>query len=149
MPFPTTDQMISQSARVAEKPFAMAKRQFVNPIGLEAMTQILRRTITLKRLVVASQSQRLAQRTLAGSIQVGQRLGPRVTHLKQQASRKAATQLELHSVVPCVDVIRGQRHRLYACAEQSHRWINHKEVDRKSTRLNSSHLVISYAVFCL
>ena len=24
-----------------------------------------------------------------------------------------------------------------------------KEVDRKSTRLNSSHLVISYAVFCL
>src|SRR5688500_19711368 len=27
--------------------------------------------------------------------------------------------------------------------------INGKEVDRKSTRLNSSHLVISYAVFCL
>src|SRR5256885_5124216 len=25
----------------------------------------------------------------------------------------------------------------------------HLEVDRKSTRLNSSHLVISYAVFCL
>src|SRR2546426_8870329 len=25
----------------------------------------------------------------------------------------------------------------------------HREVDRKSTRLNSSHLVISYAVFCL
>src|SRR2546426_8378710 len=25
----------------------------------------------------------------------------------------------------------------------------HPEVDRKSTRLNSSHLVISYAVFCL
>src|SRR5256885_13257735 len=25
----------------------------------------------------------------------------------------------------------------------------HEEVDRKSTRLNSSHLVISYAVFCL
>src|ERR1039457_1336782 len=24
-----------------------------------------------------------------------------------------------------------------------------KEIDRKSTRLNSSHLVISYAVFCL
>src|SRR2546426_4330857 len=26
---------------------------------------------------------------------------------------------------------------------------DHAEVDRKSTRLNSSHLVISYAVFCL
>src|SRR2546426_8260818 len=25
----------------------------------------------------------------------------------------------------------------------------HDEIDRKSTRLNSSHLVISYAVFCL
>src|SRR2546426_10253627 len=26
---------------------------------------------------------------------------------------------------------------------------NHRQGDRKSTRLNSSHLVISYAVFCL
>src|SRR2546426_1436509 len=26
---------------------------------------------------------------------------------------------------------------------------SHRDVDRKSTRLNSSHLVISYAVFCL
>src|ERR1039457_5537205 len=30
-------------------------------------------------------------------------------------------------------------------------WARHEsaEIDRKSTRLNSSHLVISYAVFCL
>src|SRR5205807_5942754 len=28
-------------------------------------------------------------------------------------------------------------------------WKNMLEIDRKSTRLNSSHLVISYAVFCL
>src|SRR5256885_9646525 len=27
--------------------------------------------------------------------------------------------------------------------------VNEEEIDRKSTRLNSSHLVISYAVFCL
>src|SRR5256885_11578747 len=27
--------------------------------------------------------------------------------------------------------------------------MSNKEIDRKSTRLNSSHLVISYAVFCL
>src|SRR5256885_4915252 len=35
-----------------------------------------------------------------------------------------------------------------------HRWVNicgppPRGLDRKSTRLNSSHLVISYAVFCL
>src|SRR5256885_10421915 len=28
-------------------------------------------------------------------------------------------------------------------------WLMRKDQDRKSTRLNSSHLVISYAVFCL
>src|SRR5256885_4121940 len=29
------------------------------------------------------------------------------------------------------------------------KWLLSKVLDRKSTRLNSSHLVISYAVFCL
>src|SRR5256885_10129805 len=29
------------------------------------------------------------------------------------------------------------------------RWMGIRPTDRKSTRLNSSHLVISYAVFCL
>src|SRR2546426_8367676 len=33
--------------------------------------------------------------------------------------------------------------------EKIHRVGNESERDRKSTRLNSSHLVISYAVFCL
>src|SRR5256885_8658625 len=28
-------------------------------------------------------------------------------------------------------------------------WMGSNSIDRKSTRLNSSHLVISYAVFCL
>src|SRR2546426_4042450 len=32
---------------------------------------------------------------------------------------------------------------------QLHRRPGHHQGDRKSTRLNSSHLVISYAVFCL
>src|ERR1039458_10654013 len=32
---------------------------------------------------------------------------------------------------------------------QRHSGGNSKHIDRKSTRLNSSHLVISYAVFCL
>src|SRR2546426_6049292 len=36
------------------------------------------------------------------------------------------------------------------CAhEYAHTWLNENLSDRKSTRLNSSHLVISYAVFCL
>src|SRR5256885_4090941 len=47
------------------------------------------------------------------------------------------------------DPHRGMRplHRL-----REHRALGHREgpaLDRKSTRLNSSHLVISYAVFCL
>src|SRR5256885_5815492 len=33
--------------------------------------------------------------------------------------------------------------------EPAHRRVASERVDRKSTRLNSSHLVISYAVFCL
>src|SRR5256885_8585797 len=35
-----------------------------------------------------------------------------------------------------------------SCAPSS-RWRTRSASDRKSTRLNSSHLVISYAVFCL
>src|SRR2546426_9377981 len=40
---------------------------------------------------------------------------------------------------------RGRR----ADIEQRPRRFDRQRVDRKSTRLNSSHLVISYAVFCL
>src|SRR5256885_8544643 len=46
----------------------------------------------------------------------------------------------------------GERARdLYAYEgkPQGARMVPGREVDRKSTRLNSSHLVISYAVFCL
>src|SRR5256885_2983476 len=41
--------------------------------------------------------------------------------------------------------------RLLSRARHQHvAWVEAREVqDRKSTRLNSSHLVISYAVFCL
>src|SRR5256885_8236841 len=40
-----------------------------------------------------------------------------------------------------------RRHRMGGIAE--HRYTADRPPDRKSTRLNSSHLVISYAVFCL
>src|ERR1022692_3534915 len=36
-----------------------------------------------------------------------------------------------------------------SAADISGNWKGTAETDRKSTRLNSSHLVISYAVFCL
>src|SRR5256885_10967220 len=42
---------------------------------------------------------------------------------------------------------RGKRRHLHAQLEQ--RVAMPDKIDRKSTRLNSSHLVISYAVFCL
>src|SRR5256885_12315822 len=42
---------------------------------------------------------------------------------------------------------RASRGRIAALAEQALE--NDARIDRKSTRLNSSHLVISYAVFCL
>src|SRR2546426_8894577 len=37
----------------------------------------------------------------------------------------------------------------HACGRSSSRSTRASRTDRKSTRLNSSHLVISYAVFCL
>src|SRR5258708_15874373 len=52
---------------------------------------------------------------------------------------------------------RGDRHQRIqitaALTRQAHRFeVDHlfaRELDRKSTRLNSSHQIISYAVFCL
>src|SRR5205814_9410655 len=45
--------------------------------------------------------------------------------------------------------IAQQRHSLCSCPEARQRNILQSDLDRKSTRLNSSHLGISYAVFCL
>src|SRR5438874_12631867 len=56
--------------------------------------------------------------------------------------------LSLHDALPILNLFRvahcdGRRSRLEA-------WAGHNQsVDRKSTRLNSSHVEISYAVFCL
>src|SRR5256885_5622611 len=66
--------------------------------------------------------------------------------------------LSLHDALPisrdrAVDqarVQRAQRGVVQAVAlEASGLEVLHHHIDRKSTRLNSSHLVISYAVFCL
>src|SRR5699024_11296089 len=39
--------------------------------------------------------------------------------------------------------------RAYILYKHKNRWGYSSEIDRKSTRLNSSHVSISYAVFCL
>src|SRR5256885_7726391 len=46
---------------------------------------------------------------------------------------------------PLEHALHGARHEVVA----SHHLPHLARLDRKSTRLNSSHLVISYAVFCL
>src|ERR1039457_1999862 len=54
--------------------------------------------------------------------------------------------LSLHDALPI-----SSRHRLLFCQRRRAecRTVFFDQSDRKSTRLNSSHLVISYAVFCL
>src|SRR5437773_9607807 len=42
-----------------------------------------------------------------------------------------------------------ERHRLAIVEQQTVRGVDAECADRKSTRLNSSHITISYAVFCL
>src|SRR5438034_3460143 len=48
---------------------------------------------------------------------------------------------------PITDVER--RHAVFVCRVRERAVARDRELDRKSTRLNSSHTVISYAVFCL
>src|SRR5256885_6840025 len=54
------------------------------------------------------------------------------------APRQVMEKVQAGLVTP-MQVLNDQQRRLFGCRTQ----------DRKSTRLNSSHLVISYAVFCL
>src|SRR2546426_12740415 len=65
--------------------------------------------------------------------------------------------LSLHDALPILQLARrasepgqGDRAEMVAtAASESGRDTSREKLDRKSTRLNSSHLVISYAVFCL
>src|SRR5688500_20106455 len=55
--------------------------------------------------------------------------------------------LSLHDALPISPAALRSRPR--ACGARSRLRSRTRRRDRKSTRLNSSHLVISYAVFCL
>src|SRR2546426_8552266 len=68
--------------------------------------------------------------TLFRSQQLRLRLGPQVAHLVEQQG-------------PAVGELEAADAALGGAGERA------ASADRKSTRLNSSHLVISYAVFCL
>src|SRR3712207_8676185 len=52
-----------------------------------------------------------------------------------------------HRVV--VVVVHDEQRRAHAVGEEERRVLDEAHRDRKSTRLNSSHANISYAVFCL
>src|SRR5437660_2644100 len=58
--------------------------------------------------------------------------------------------LSLHDALPISWASRGKRSRFASRCDSAHRDRDpEEEQDRKSTRLNSSHVAISYAVFCL
>src|SRR5256885_6925643 len=58
-----------------------------------------------------------------------------------RSSRRGITCARFRATAPCSSPSRSARRRTFSTTG----W----NPDRKSTRLNSSHLVISYAVFCL
>src|SRR3712207_7856058 len=59
-------------------------------------------------------------------------------------------QVDLDDLAPPVEVVLAERCARAADARVVHRDLQRGQaVDRKSTRLNSSHANISYAVFCL
>src|SRR2546426_8117267 len=79
-------------------------------------------------------------------------LFPYTTLFRSEATR-AAVQLQRERVQMVVDRVARVVERQAGCVRPPARVVEaqHEGVrrDRKSTRLNSSHLVISYAVFCL
>src|SRR5205807_5753028 len=52
------------------------------------------------------------------------------------------------TLFPYTTLFRSSRY-FPGCRSNPQPWTGKHRLDRKSTRLNSSHLVISYAVFCL
>src|SRR3712207_7545951 len=60
-----------------------------------------------------------------------------------------ATHLQMHFLVQPAGALRDGAARLRRASERDHAHARVVDQDRKSTRLNSSHVNISYAVFCL
>src|ERR1039457_3888347 len=83
----------------------------------------------------------------------GGRRGPRrcpgATPSRPGAPEKAGSRPPPRSLGPQTRRYRGGRPRLLVPGARGGPTSLESHTDRKSTRLNSSHLVISYAVFCL
>src|SRR5205807_8824418 len=71
--------------------------------------------------------------------------GPPAPHAARAARPREFEPRPLHAG----DGRKGVSRRFQRGAAQPAQLRRHRASDRKSTRLNSSHLVISYAVFCL
>src|SRR3989454_8481049 len=78
-------------------------------------------------------------------------LFPSTTLFRPPGGRAGAVreQPRRRRIAVIVDEDQLRRPRLSAEELAERREVRRQTVDRKSTRLNSSHLVISYAVFCL
>src|SRR5256885_12525782 len=79
---------------------------------------------------------------------------PRSTLFPYTTLFRSAEDVELQHREPMVGsgqhlVVEGKHDGRESQAAAEHREEERPHTDRKSTRLNSSHLVISYAVFCL
>src|SRR5699024_11982013 len=103
---------------------------------------------------LAAQLERLVALRVDGIVLVGSWVSN--AHLARLADRVPIVVVgRLPDEVPGVDTVRnddelGARLAVEHLVERGHRRIVHvSRPDRKSTRLNSSHVSISYAVFCL
>src|SRR3989454_8376332 len=71
-----------------------------------------------------------------------------IEKLTQTTLRNVIGEMDLDQTLGSRDVINSKLRAILD--EATNKWgVKVNRVDRKSTRLNSSHLVISYAVFCL
>src|SRR5690606_42074053 len=72
------------------------------------------------------------------------------SHLPEEVKAKAEQIVAFpDAAVDRIVPIQHHEDRLAVTVEPFHEWVIDESADRKSTRLNSSHVKISYAVFCL
>src|SRR5438094_7287505 len=89
---------------------------------------------------------RLSTLSLHDALPISQHRVPGLERVEDGRARDRAADVELHLVA---NVRQGAQVRREDDANHRRVWTSTDSTDRKSTRLNSSHRTISYAVFCL